>query len=196
MPLPPDDLDALVRRREAQARAASEREVARILALPDPAARMAAYAELSRVLAEEGETVPADVADRILRSLRGDGSVQAKEQVVTTWTVERRRLAVMHTLRPIAAAGCAMAALLPFMVSVWRWGWSLGDALTAFLATPSGLLGVALAIVGVGIAGRMAGRSGTGEAMLWMLFASFAAGVAGLAVAGAAICLALQQGSS
>ena len=162
-------------------------EAERVLAIADPAKRMRAYAHLSRVLAEEGETVPADVADRILLSLRGDGSDQAKEQVVTTWTEDRRRLAVMHMLRPVAAAGCAVAALLPFMVSVWRWGWSLDSALALFLASGRGLAGVTLAVVAAAILGQVAGRAGTGEAMLWMLIASFAAGAVGLAVAVAAI---------
>ena len=164
------------------------REAERIIALPDPAERMRAYAELSRVLAEEGETLPADAADRILRSLRGDGAeTRGKERAVDGWAVERRRMALVHGGRPVAAAGCAAAALAPFAAAAWRWGWGVGDALAAFLAPGRPLAGVALAAVAAGVLARMLGRAGTLEGLAWPVVGSGVAGVAGLAVAVAAI---------
>jgi hypothetical protein len=112
------------------------------VALPEPAERMRAYVELARVLAEEGEAPPADAGDRVLRSLRTGGENGEREGPMAAWTVERRRLALLHGLRPIAAAGCAMAAVFPFAGASWRWGWGFGDAVTAFLTPGWPLAGV------------------------------------------------------
>ena len=163
-----------------------DREVSRIVALPEPAERMRAYVELARVLAEEGEALPADAGDRVLRSLRTSGEGGEREGPMTAWAVERRRLAVLHGLRPIAAAGCAMAALAPFAVAAWRWGWGVGDALAAFLAPGWPLVGVALALVVAGVLARLTGRADTLEGLSGLVIAAFVAGVAGLAVAVAA----------
>lgn len=182
------DLHGLRGKADAAWRAEVEVEAGRIIALPDPAERMRAHAELSRVLAEEGETLPADATDRILRSLRGDGSeTQGKERAMDGWAVERRRMALVHGGRPVATVGCAAAALAPFAVAAWRWGWGVGDALAAFLAPGQPLAGVALAAVAAGVMARLPGRAGTLEGLAWPVVGSGMAGVAGLAVAVAAI---------
>ena len=62
------------------------------------------------------------------------------------WQVEWRRLALMHTLRPLAAAGCVVAALLPFGVAAWRQG-------IAPLVGLWPLLGLALALIAAGVLG-------------------------------------------
>ena len=164
------------------------REVERILAMPDPAARLAAHTELSRALAEEGEAMPAEAADRILRSLQATAAPAAKEDrrtMATTWEVERRRLVLLHTLRPVAAAGCVVAAVAPFAVGAWRWGF--WDAASAFLAPGRPLAGVALALVTAGVLGRLTGRADTLEGLCGLVVAAFVAGVAGLAVAVATV---------
>ena len=176
------DLHRLHGKADAAWRAEVEVEAGRIIALPDPAERLRAYAELSRVLAEEGETLPADAEGRILRSLRGDGSDRGKAQAVDGWAVERRRLGLVFALRPVAVVGCAVAAPTPFVVAAWRWGWSVGDALAAFLAPGWPLAGVALAAVAAGVMARMLGRASTLEGLAWPVVGSGAAGVAGLAV--------------
>ena len=182
------DLHGLRGKADAAWRAEVEVEAGRITALPDPAERLRAYAELSRVLAEEGETLPADAAGRILRSLRSDGAeTRGTERAMDGWAVERRRMGLVFALRPVAAAGCAVAALAPFAVAAWRWGWSVGDALAAFLAPGWPLAGVALAAVAAGVMARMPGRAGTLEGLAWPVIGSGMAGVAGLAVVVAAI---------
>ena len=157
-----------------------DREVSRIVALPDQAERMRAYVELARVLAEGGDALPADAADRILRSLRAVAGHQAPEGSMAAWTAERRRLALLHGLRPVAAACCAVAATVPF---AWRWGWGFGDAAAAFLVPGWPLAGVTLAAGAAGVLGRMVTHAGTLEGLLGPVVAAFAAGAAGLAVA-------------
>ena len=103
------------------------------------------------------------------------------------WTAERRRLALVHGLRPIAAAGCAVAATAPFALGAWRWRWGFGDAVAAFFEPGPALAGVALALVAAGVLGRMAARVGTLEGLLGLVVAAFAAGVVGLAIAVATI---------
>ena len=163
-------------------------EAERILALPDPAERMRAFAHLSRVLAEEGETLPEGAADRILKSLRADPQERATDQeAASSWAAERRRLARMFVLRPIAAANCVLAAVVPFVAGAWRGGLSVSEAAGLYLDAPWGLLGVALAAVAATVAARTVARAQTIEALAWRVVASFAAGVAGLGVAVAAI---------
>ena len=191
MPLPPEEgLEALVRRREAEAHAASSAAIERILGIADPAERMRAYAEFRRGL-EDGEAVPAEAERRVVQSLQTTAALTSKEETrpmaTAAWTVERRRLVLLHTLQPIAAAGCAVAATLPFALAAWRWGWELWDAASAFLAPGRPLAGVALAFVAAGVLGRMVARAGTLEGLLGLVVAAFAAGVAGLALAVAAI---------
>ena len=55
--------------------------------------------------------------------------------------------------------------------------------LATFLAPGRPLAGVAIALVAAGVLGRMAARAGTMEALLGLVAAAFAAGVAGLALA-------------
>ena len=67
---PPDDPDDPVRRRDAEARAAAEAEVERILALPSLAERIRAYAGLARRLAEGGHAMPPGAEERAVQPFR------------------------------------------------------------------------------------------------------------------------------
>ena len=116
-------------------------------------------------------------------SLAPSNDNHTRERTVTAWTVERRRMALVHGLRPVAAAACFLAALAPFVLSAWRWGWSLADALAAFLAPGWPLAGVALAVLGGGLMARLLGRAGTLDGLAWPVVGAFVAGVAGLALA-------------
>lgn len=186
MPPPPDEgLDALVRRREAEARAADEAEVDRILTLPDRQERRQACLRLVRALGD-GEALPPELEARVGAALSPDGGMDGhhreRDRAMAAWTVERRRLALLHGLRPVAAAGIVLAALLPFAVSAWRAGMGPGDALAAFLAPGHGLAGVVLAVVAAGALSRLVGRAGSLEGLAGLVVAAFVAGVAGLAV--------------
>jgi hypothetical protein len=184
----PADLRRLRGKADAAWREVVHAEAERVLAIADPAERLRAYAQLSRVLAEEGETLPADAADRILHSLRADvrdsiapsPATDGKTTMATTWEVERRRLVVLHTLRALAPAGTVLAALAPFALGAWRMGMGLGGALTAFLTTGPGLAGVALALVGAAVTARLAGSANSMEGLAGLVVAAFLAGVAGL----------------
>ena len=105
--------------------------------------------------------------------------------MATTWEVERRRLVLLHTLRPVAAAGCAVAAALPFAVGAWRWGF--WDAASAFLAPGRPLAGVALALVAAGVLAWRTAHADTLERLGELLVGAFVAGVVGLAVAVAVV---------
>jgi hypothetical protein len=89
----------------------------------------------------------------------------------------------LHTLRPVAAAACFLAALAPFVVAALRWGWPPADVLAAFLAPGWPLAGVALAALGAGFMARLLGRAGTLDGLAWPVVGAFVAGVAGLALA-------------
>ena len=52
----------------------------RILAIAGPADRMRACAAFERLLAEERESLPPAVADRIFRSVRADSAAVAREE--------------------------------------------------------------------------------------------------------------------
>jgi hypothetical protein len=147
MPSRPDeDLDALVRRRTAEAERAREGEVRRILAIADPAERMRAYAELSRVLAEDGETLPPETVARIAGVSRASPALKplaSSEERAAAWQVERRRLALLFLLRPWAAAGCVAAAVAPFLLAAAR-GPAFGIHMLAAMALAV-LLGVVMA---------------------------------------------------
>ena len=106
-----------------------------------------------------------------------------RQQAMDAWAVERRRAALVLTLRPVAAAGCVLAALAPFAVAAWRWGWDAVEALGAFLAPGWPLAGVALALVAAGVLARLPGRAGTLEGLAWPVVGSGVAGVLGLALA-------------
>lgn len=182
------DLRRLRGKADAEWREAVRIAAEDVLAIADPAERMRAYVELSRVLAEEGETLPADADDWILRSLRASPAPAVTESdrrkdAIASWSVERRGMALLFTLRPIAAALCALAAVLPFVAGAWRWGWSLVDALAAFLTPGWSAAGVALAILVVGIAARRTARADTVKGLAGLVMVSFVAGVVGLAVA-------------
>lgn len=185
MPLPPDeDLAALVRRREAEARSADEAEVDRILALPDREERRHACLRLVRAL-EDGEALPRDLEARIvvaLASVGGPDERRERERAMAAWTVERRRLALLHRMRPVAVAGIVIAALLPFAVSAWRADMGLGEAFAAFLAPGHGLAGMALAVVAAGALARLVSWVGSLDGLAGLMVAGFVAGVAGLAV--------------
>ena len=162
------------------AESAAERD--RLLRLP-AAARLAALDDDAiRLLLTEGHR-----AELRASLAPAPAETHGRRQAMDGWAVERRRMAMLHALRPVAAAGCAVAALAPFTVAAWRWGWGAGDALTAFLAPGRPLAGVALAAVAAGVMARMLGRAGTLEGLAWPVVGSGMAGVAGLAVAVAAI---------
>ena len=166
-----------------EAERAMQAEVERILAIDSPAARMRAYADFRRTL-EDGEAVPAEAERRVVQSLQATAATTAKEDrrtMATTWEVERRRLVLLHTLRPVAAAGCAVAAALPFAVGAWRWGF--WDAASAFLAPGRPLAGVALALVAAGVLAWRTAHADTLEGLGELLVGAFVAGVVGLAVA-------------
>ena len=127
-----------------------------------------------------------------MREAGGDGGSTVEGApdvrcVQQNFVLERRRLGLVLALRPVAAAGCAVAALAPFAVAAWRWGWNVGHPLAAFLALGWPLAGVALAAVAAGVMATMPGRAGTLEGLAWPVVGSAMAGVAGLAVAVAAI---------
>ncbi len=155
----------------------------RILALPGREARRRAYSDLLRGL-DDGEALPAELEARIARSLAVDdepaGRQGEKRQV--EWQVERRRLVVLHTLRPVAAAGGAVGAVLPFVTAAWRGGIGALDALARFAAPGWPLVGVALALVGAAITARLASGANSMEGLAGLVVAPFVAGVAGLAV--------------
>lgn len=113
----------------------------------------------------------------------GGNHHHGEEQVTATWAEDRRRMALMFTLRPIASAGCAVAALVPFASAAWRWGWTPLEALAAFLSPGWPLAGVALAVVAAGVLARLVGSVGTLEGLAWPVVGSAAAGVVGLGVA-------------
>lgn len=154
-----------------------------MLAMAGPAERMRAYAELSRVLAEEGEAMPPEIEGRLLRSLDGRPERRREEETAMEWAVERRRLVLLHTLRPIAAAGCAVAAALPFAVAAWRWGRGVWDAAVAFLTPGRPLVGVALAVLAAGFLARRTAHADSLEGLAGLVAAGFVAGAAALAVA-------------
>lgn len=162
--------------------AESGRERDRLLALP-PASRLAALDDdaIRALLTAEHR---AEVRASLAPAATGN---HGRERTMATWAVERRRLALMHALRLVVAAGCAGAAALPFAAAAWRWGWGFGDAVAAFFEPGPALAGVALAFVAAGVLGRMTARAGTLEGLSGPVAAAFAAGVAGLAVAVAAI---------
>jgi hypothetical protein len=148
-----------------------------LLALP-PAARLAALdddAVRSLLTAEHRAEVRASLAPALAEP-------PTKETREMEWQVERRRLAVLHTARPITAAGCVLVALLPFAVAARRGGMGVLDAFAAFLAPGAPLAGVALALVAAGLLSRRVGRASSLEGLAGIVVAAFVAGVAGLAV--------------
>jgi len=97
--------------------AESGRERDRLLALP-PASRLAALDDDGvRALLTAGHR--AEVRASLAPAAAGN---HQRERTMAAWTAERRRLALMHALRPVAAAGCAVAAVFPFAAAAWRWG--------------------------------------------------------------------------
>lgn len=182
------NMDALVRRREAEARAAHVTKVERILAIKDPAERMRVYADLTRGL-EDGEALPADASARILSSLRVDTTPTVRpdqdecDRRAAQWAVERRHLALMHTLRPFAAAGCIVASLAPFAFTVWRMdmGMGMGMAIGAILA-PWPLACIALSLVAAGLLCRQVDKAESLEGIVGLVVAAFTIGVASVAV--------------
>ena len=180
----PIELEALVRRRAAQAEHALKGEIERILAIAEPAARMRAYADLRRTM-DDGEALPAESEERVVRSLQTEAALAKVEgmAMATTWEADRRRLAVLHALQTMAPIGIGVLAVLPFIVSGWRGGLSFGDAFAAFLTPGAPLIGVAAAAAGAGILTRATGRANSLEGLSGLLVAALAAGVGGLAVA-------------
>lgn len=184
MPLPPDDLNALVRRREEQARAAAEAEVERIVALADAGDRMRSYGALVSRLQADGEMLPPELEDRIARSLgagrqvRVEGADADRERRAAQWEQDRAAMARLHMLRAWAPAAIAAAAALPFIVAALREG-------TGFASVGSGAAGVglAVAVAAAGVLVRLVARAGTVEGLAGLVMGAFVAGVAGLAVA-------------
>ena len=183
MPLSEADLAALVKRREAEARAAIAARVEAILAMPDAGERMRAYADLARAAGEDGDHLSAEAEERLVRSFRIGASNSDGTKAMTSWAVERRRMVLVHTLRPVTVAAVLVASALPFIVSAWRAGLSPSAALGSFMAPGRGLAGVALALVTAGVLSRLAAALHTVEGLAGVVVAAFVAGVAGLAVA-------------
>lgn len=158
-PCLPERPRALRRSADASWKAEVGREVERILALPDPLARMQAHAELARVLAEEGEALPPEAADRILLSLRSaaaelareerrrrreeadraeerrpvrpDAGVVKREERRRRWEAEWAEQEWLARLRPLAAwVGVPVATVLPLVLMAAR-GWGPGGVLAA-----------------------------------------------------------------
>ena len=156
--------------------AESGRERDRLLSLP-PVSRLTALdddATRSLLRPEHRAEVRA--------SLMPDPAKERSRAVATTWEVERRRLALMHTLQTLAPVGIGLAALLPFVVSAWRGGLGLGDALVVFLTPGAPLIGVVLAAVGAGVLARIVARANSLDGLAGLLVGGLGAGVVGLAV--------------
>jgi hypothetical protein len=172
------ELAAAWARADALWTAESGRERDRLLALP-PASRLAALDDdATRMLLrpEHRAEVRASLAPA------GQPDRHEQENRAMQWTIERRRLAVLHTARPVTVAACVVAALVPFAVAAWRDRMGLFEALAAFLTPGPGLAGVALALLAAGLLGRWVGRMGSLEGLAGLVVAAFMAGVAGLAV--------------
>lgn len=161
--------------------AESGRERDRLLGLPS-AARLAALDDdaVRQLLTEEHRA-------EVRASFTAEPAKGGSGAVATTWEAERRRMAAVMTARPIAAAGCAVAALAPFALAAWRWGWGIGEALGVFLAPGPALAGSVAAAIVAGVLARLTSRSDTQEGLGWLVVAAFGAGVAGLALAAATI---------
>jgi hypothetical protein len=158
------------------AESAAERD--RLLQLP-PASRLAAldHEETRLLLTKEHR------AEIRASLLPGSHEEPGREDRAAAWAIERRRLALLHVLRPWAAGGCIMAALVPFAVAVWRRRMDVADVLVTFVAPGRGLLGVLIALVVAVVLARRADRAETLEGLGGLVVGSLVAGVAGLAVA-------------
>jgi len=162
--------------------AAVQGEVERILAIRDPVDKMEAFAELSRVLAEEGETPSRAATDRILRSLNPDAEAAVREERRRAYLVRRAEEERLERWRPWAAwAGVPAAATLPVAATMGASGWSPLDALLAALEVPwmlgAPVLVAAVALCGAGFAAWVAGRAPSRNALLQTIGVGFACGV-------------------
>jgi hypothetical protein len=187
MPLPPDGLNDLIRRRDVEARAAVEAEVERIVALPTPTERLRAYAELLAVLREDGDALPAEAEDRILQTLRTTGSVASppaasadtdadREARRASWERERAAMARVHVLRSWTPAAIFLAAALPFLIALVRGG-------VGFASLGSGAAGIGLAVAAATLLARLVPRATTLDGLTGLVLGAFVAGTAGLALA-------------
>lgn len=182
------DLRRLRREADAAWRAEVGREVERILALEEPAGRMRAYAELSRVLAEEGEALPPAVTDRVFRSLRADAETAGREERRRRWESERAAAARLDRLRPWAVwLGVPLAAGLPVGVALGAAGWGPLAVLVAALEAPwlprLPVSGVAAAACGVGVSAWLTAGARGGQTLGAGLAGAFAAGAFAVAAA-------------
>ena len=139
------DLDALVRRRDAEVRASTAAEVERILGIADRAERIRAYAELSHVMAEDGEALPAETVARIAAETREERRARNRAEEAARDRLELARLPAAALVPLLAAVpGIAAAALA---------GWGPLDVLAALLELPwLGWPLVALAALVAGVA--------------------------------------------
>lgn len=182
------DLRRLRGKADAAWKAEVGREVERIIALKEPAARMAAHAELSRVLAEDGEALPPDATDRVFRSLRLDAEAVEREGRRREWEAQRAAELRLDRLRPWAAwLGVPLAAGLPAAAALGAAGWGPLAVLVAALEAPwlprLPVLGVVAGACGVGVGAWLTAGARSGRTLGAGLAGAFAAGAFAVAAA-------------
>ena len=165
MQLPFDELAALVRRRDAEARAAAEAEVERIVALPSPAERMRAYVELARALKEDGEAMPPGAEERLARSLRMAGD--AAGHPAPGEDADAAAVARLHVLRAMAPGAILLAAALPFLIAIAR-EIAAAEGGAVFASLRSRMAGIGLAMACAGILALLARRATTRTGLAWL----------------------------
>ena len=162
----------------------------RILAIADPADRMRACAAFERLLAEEGESLPPAVADRIVRSLRADAATAAREERRRTYEAHRATAARTDRLRLWAAAAVPVAAGLPAIVASAAAGWVLPDVLAAAgpVLWPPGIVagGVLAALVSVAFLVWRCAEAQTPIRLAALIVGGLASGVFAVAAANTA----------
>ena len=161
----------------------------RILAIAGPADRMRACAAFERLLAEGGESLPPDVADRIFRSLRADAAAAAREERRRKYEAHRATVARTDRLRLWAAAAVPVAAGLPAIVATAA-GWVLPDVLAAAgpILWPPGIVagGVLAALVSVAFLVRRCAEAQTPTRLAALIVGGLASGVFAVAAANTA----------
>lgn len=187
-PLRWSDLDALVARRAAQAERATDAEVDRIVALPNPMDRMAAHAALVRLLDEEGATLSPAATSRILHELHKDAEAREREARRAKYLAEEAQRRRLYRLRPWAlCVGVPLAAGLPVAAAIGLSGWPLLGVLAAAVEAPwmplAPTLGVVAALCGVGFCAWFTARAESIASLEVALFGAFAAGFSALVAA-------------
>ena len=168
-------------------RAEMAREVERIAALPDQTKRLRAYVQLLATLREDGDTLPAELEDRVLQTLRpgangaGHPAVSADTDAAdrkarrAAWERDRAAMARVHVARAWTPVAIVVAAAVPFIIGAARGA--------AFASLGSGGAAARLVLAAAVVLARMVARANTREGLAGLVVAAFVAGTAGLAVA-------------